>query len=198
MCWPNEKIINFLLLNWTYLFTELVLFLKFSKMISFSVDMQKLLKAEMPVLWHTLHDMSQPTKAMFWPQLFSIFLWACIRHAFFGTRFANPSVPANCSQQWWTSPTAAKSNTAIQMHCHCREPHSGVTIEPNKPQEALLATFGGSVQNNYCSWANMANHVSHEYGNSWRPHAWSRPAVAPIANDGIHVKQLHLQPYMHI
>ena len=33
MCWPNEKIIIFLLLNWTYLFTELVLFLKFSKMI---------------------------------------------------------------------------------------------------------------------------------------------------------------------
>lgn len=35
--------------------------------------MQKLVKTEMPVLWHILHDMSQPTKAMFWPYLVSFF-----------------------------------------------------------------------------------------------------------------------------
>lgn len=35
--------------------------------------MQKLVKTEMPVLWHILHDMSQPTKAMFWPCLVSFF-----------------------------------------------------------------------------------------------------------------------------
>jgi len=40
-----------------------------------------------------------------------IFLWACIIPAFLGTRELPTPVPANCNQQWWTSPTAAKSHT---------------------------------------------------------------------------------------
>ena len=199
MCWPNEKIINFFA-------AELNIF------IYWTCFVLEIFKNDFPFRW-TCKSFSKP-KCLFCGTLcmtchnpqklcfgHSCFQFFC-GHAF-DTPFLEQDLPTPVCQQIAASNgghllplpnqippskctafaenhirVSPLSQTNHRRHCW---PHLEAVCKITIAVEPIWQIM----------WTmSMVIHEGH--------HAWSRPAVAPIANDGIHVKQLHLQPYMHI